>query len=172
MKHLRTLCCFLLAFITVLFVACAKVKCHNEYRSPALAFEGFDSTSLNIVIVTQYSTNGNFSNVIKRDTFRLSDNAYALRVYDTAHGYVDWPFSTKLLEGSDWQIDVVALNKRYRISGFEFTDEYSKYPHSSADGDVCYNACTGYYLNGVYTSTGQTNATYGRLDNSTVYIVR
>jgi hypothetical protein len=125
------------------------IKCQQGYNQATIGFEGFDSASLEQVVVSRY--NG-YNQKTDSTIYLLSASPTPLTYYDSAHRFVEWPYDVRMLPGEDWEVRVPRAGKTYRITGFSSSEGTVKESFMGND-QVCFDVVTGYYLNGNYMPT-------------------
>ena len=150
----------LLAFL--LGSSCTTSECSGAYPL-YIGLTGYEADTLTPLILSRCG-GGSFDNVLSRDTIYVTNNRTYGRIQtDTGYYYPSSGFN--VYAPFVWQIDVPSTGKRDRISGITNTDGKLKQewnPFGMAES--CFDVCTGYYLNGVYQSTGKTTYSIGRPD--------
>ena len=150
------------------FSSCVR-KCIGCQQAE-VRFIGFDSASLEQVIVKQYSAGNGFSDLTDSVSIFLSTSTDALRYYDTVNKFVEWrPHVSRsgnlvnyLRSGRDYVIEVPNAGKVFRIRDMVCSDAKSSCSGgmSGASACLCTNSLESYRLNYVEVSTGSSGAQY------------
>jgi hypothetical protein len=151
------------------FSSCVR-KCTGCQRGK-ISFTGFDSASLEQVIIKQYSAGSGFGDLTDSVTIFLSKSTVPIRYYDTVNKFVEWtpPIGSWparqhgfLSSGYEYEIAVPNAGKVFRIRDIVCSDAKSACSGgtSGASACVCTNSLEFYRLNDVEVYTGSSGAQY------------
>ena len=162
-----------LALLACIALASCVRKC-NGCQEGEIRFAGFDSTSLEQVIVKQYSRGSGFNDLIDSVSIFLSEDTSRLYYYDTINRFVSWTAfgiywpktpgrSVRFLTSDyEYEIDVPNAGKVFRIGDMICAEAKSSCSGgtSGASACLCVNALEFYRLNGMEVYTNHGGAVY------------
>ena len=169
--HYRLL---LLAAIFMVAISSCVRKCTN-CQSVELSFVGYDSASLEEVIIKRYTKGSGLHNPIDSVDVFLSKANVPVSYYDTTNKSIRWPSTSVYWNGNtgrpitilalaqyDYEIKVPNAGKVFRLTDIRCADEKSSCSGgmSGAGACQCMNALEAYKLNDSLINTGSTGAVY------------
>lgn len=137
----------------VLLIGIAGCECHYEQCGDyqiALKLSGFDSVSLQQIIISYYEAGSNFSSPIGRDTIREGISYYRQNGIDTS-----LVFGGVMARIYDYEISFPNINKKVQLTNIRFTTNSQKVCGGffSQKISTCYNQPYSYTIDGqTYTS--------------------
>ena len=141
-------------FPAILFTSCGHKKCKGG-ASAGINFTGYDSTSLEKVVLKTFPAGNNFSSPTSVTEYYLSK--YPYKPIKRYNNFIEWPYDIIMAPGSDYEIDVTNTGKKFRITEIVGTDANSWCGQSNgAQACYCYNDVSSYKLDGVTIETGKT----------------
>lgn len=173
-RHLSAL---LLLIIVGFVQSCNRPDCSGTGHGE-LEFSGFDSASLEIVVVKKYNAGSNFNHPTDSAIYRLSQSSTRVYYYDTVNHFVAWhsSYSASILPNQEVSVEVPNIGKTYHIK--DLTSSNSKNERvggfmqsGGSDSKKCYNFVESYNLDGTTIATNS-KPSFGTPSATTITIMR